>query len=131
MAGQIFEFTDFRPFLRHEIGEMRRFQEEQRKITVMFLRYHDADHMLKTLKESLRSCDVIFRKNDEFFVVMPATDKEGSMHVARVLEERFGHNVVDVNATWPEDGLSEGELLGNLSQYIRAKFDLDLMEIIR
>ncbi|MDR2151723.1 MAG: hypothetical protein LBO72_02775 [Helicobacteraceae bacterium] len=131
MAGQIFEFADFRPFLRHEIGEMSRIQEEQRKITIMFLQYHDSDRMLKALKDSLRTGDVIFRKNDAFFVIMPSTDKEGAMHVARVLEERFGHAIVDVNATWPEDGTTEGELLGSLAQYISAKCDVDLMEIIR
>jgi hypothetical protein len=131
MAAQIFEFADFRPFLRHEIGEMRRFLEEQRKITIMFLRCNGADRMLKALKDSLRTGDVIFRKNDIFFVVMPATDKEGAMHVARAMEERFEQAIVDVNATWPEDGVTEGELLSNLSQYISAKCELDLMDIIR
>ncbi|MDR0664922.1 MAG: hypothetical protein LBF86_05310 [Helicobacteraceae bacterium] len=131
MAGQTLEFADFRPFLRHEIGELSRIREEQRKFTVMFLQYHDADRMFKALRDTLRTADVIFRKNDVFFVVMPATDKEGAMHVARTLEEHFGHAIADVNATWPEDGLSEGELLGNFSQYIRAKCDLDLMGILR
>ncbi|MDR2033912.1 MAG: GGDEF domain-containing protein [Helicobacteraceae bacterium] len=131
MAGQVFEFSDLRPFIRHEIGEMQRFQEDKRKITIMFLRHQEGDRMLKALKDSLRTSDAVFRKSDAFFVVMAATDKEGAMHVARILEDYFEHSIADVNATWPEDGATEGELLASLSQYIRSKCDLDLLDIIR
>jgi hypothetical protein len=131
MAGQIFGFGDLRPFIRHEIGEMQRFQEDKRKITIMFLRRSEGERTLKALKDSLRNSDVVFHNKDVFFVVMPGTDKEGAMHVARMLEEYFSETIVDVNATWPEDGETEGELLANFSQYIRSKCGLDLMEIIR
>ncbi|GHS90113.1 hypothetical protein FACS189487_11450 [Campylobacterota bacterium] len=131
MAGQIFEFSDFRPFIRHEIGEMQRFLEEKRKITIMFMRHPEPERVLKVLKDSLRTSDVVFHKNDLFFVVMPATDKEGAMHVARMMEEYFGYQIADVNATWPEDGSTEGEILASLAQYIESKCSIDLMEIIR
>ncbi|MDR2904432.1 MAG: hypothetical protein LBU73_00510 [Helicobacteraceae bacterium] len=131
MAGQIFHFSDFRPFIRHEIGEMGRLLEDRRKITIMFVRHSEPQRMLKVLKDALRTSDVIFRKNDLFLIVMPATDKEGAMHVARMMEEYFGHTIVDVNATWPEDGTTEGDLLANFAQYIASKCSLDLMDILK
>ncbi|GHV09719.1 hypothetical protein AGMMS50229_20320 [Campylobacterota bacterium] len=130
MAGQIFEFVDFRGLIRHEIGEMLRMREDQRKITIMFFEHNKGESVVKVLKDALRTCDVIFHRDEVFFVVMPLTDKEGAMHVARTLEEYFGEDVKDVNATWPEDGLSEEELLTNFAQYIRTKCHLDLWQML-
>ena len=130
MAGQVFIFEDFRPFLRHEIGLMQRMREDQRKITIMFIQHGDGDRTLKVLIESLRTSDVVFRRDDLFFVAMPATDKEGAMHVERLLEEYFKHPVTDVNATWPEDGRDEIELLANFSQYIYGKCNVDITDIL-
>ncbi|GHS84748.1 hypothetical protein FACS1894103_5680 [Campylobacterota bacterium] len=130
MAGQIFVFEDFRPFLRHEIGLMQRMREDQRKITIMFLKHGDQSRVMKVLVESLRTSDVVFTRDDMFFVVMPATDKEGAMHVARLLEEYFKHPVSDVNATWPEDGQDDTELLANFSQYIHGKCNIDITDIV-
>ncbi|MDR3162364.1 MAG: hypothetical protein LBT81_00680 [Helicobacteraceae bacterium] len=130
MGGQVFLYGDFVPFLRHEIGEMRRLQEDQRKITIMFLQVKAPESGLKFLQGSLRTSDVIFHKGDAFLIVMPLTDKEGAMHVARVLEEYYGERVHDVNATWPEDGEDEGALLTNFAQYIRSKCGIDLFSLI-
>ncbi|MDR3347152.1 MAG: hypothetical protein LBN32_00920 [Helicobacteraceae bacterium] len=130
MAGQIFAFDDFRVFIRHEIGEMQRLLEDQRKITVMFFEHGESERVLNVLIESLRTSDVVFYRMDYFFVVMPLTDKEGAMHVARNLEDFFGEDVRDVNATWPEDGKTENELLSNFAQYIRTKCGLDMWNLI-
>lgn len=131
MAGQRFLFEDFKPFLRHEIGEMERMIEEKRKITIMFFQLdEDAARVAEVLKDTLRDADVIFNKADKFFVVLPTTDKEGAMHVARLLEEYFGRKIKDVAATWPEDGRSEKEIVDSLIEYVKSLHNIDLTPIL-
>lgn len=131
MAGQSFAFEDFKPLIRHEIGEMERMMEDHRKITIMFFQLNETEERVsEVLKDTLRHADVIFHKAGHFFLVLPATDKEGAMHVARLLEQYFGRKVKDVAATWPEDGNNEPQLIDSLVEYVKSLHNIDLKPII-
>lgn len=131
MAGQKFMFEDLKPFLRHEIGSMERLDEDRRKMTVMYFHLNEtAERVTEVLKDALREADVIFKKGDEFFIVLPLTDKEGAMYVARLLERYFGHKVKDVATTWPEDGDTAEEILASLIEYVKSIHNIDLKPIL-
>ncbi len=131
MAGQVFQFADFKPFIRHEIGEMERMAEEHRKLTVLYVRLNESpDRVSDVLKDTLRHADVIFNSGDHFFLVLPTTDKEGAMHVARLLEQYFGRKVHDVATTWPEDGQSEPEVVASMIEYVQSLHGIDLKAVV-
>lgn len=131
MAGQVFQFADLKPFIRHEIGEMERMAEEHRKLTVLYVRLSESpERVSDVLKDTLRHADVIFSSGDHFFLALPTTDKEGAMHVARLLEQYFERRVHDVATTWPEDGLTEAEITGSLVEYVQSLHGIDLRPVI-
>jgi hypothetical protein len=131
MAGQVFQFADFKPFIRHEIGEMERMAEEHRKLTVLYVRLNESpDRVSEVLKDTLRHADVIFNRGEHFFLALPTTDKEGAMHVARLLEQYFERKVHDVATTWPEDGMDEAAITGSLIEYVQSLHGIDLTAVI-
>lgn len=132
MAGQIMSFDNFKPFLRHEIGEMQRIVEESRKFTVLFFKLKESkERVADVLKDALRHADVIFEKDGYFFLVLPSTDKEGAMHVARLLETYFGEKIKDVATTWPEDGKYSSDIINSVVEYVRSIHNLDLGHLFR
>jgi len=130
MSGHIFPFEYLPAFIRHEIGEIQRYYEEQRQLTILYFHLdRDTEAIHAELEGALRECDAIFHRQGDFFLVLPGTDKEGGLHVGGMMAEAFDRNVNEVAATWPEDGNEESELMSALVEYARHHHALDLEEI--
>ncbi|SFD00003.1 hypothetical protein SAMN05660831_00393 [Thiohalospira halophila DSM 15071] len=130
MSGHIFPFEYLPAFIRHEIGEIQRYFEEQRQLTVLYFHLdRDTEAIHAELEGALRECDAIFHRKGDFFLVLPGTDKEGGLHVGGMMAEAFDRPVNEVAATWPEDGNEEHELMSALVEYARHHHALDLEEI--
>ncbi|MGM0412015.1 MAG: hypothetical protein ACQERG_01725 [Pseudomonadota bacterium] len=131
MSGHIFPYDYLPAFIRHEIGEIQRYYEEQKRLTVLYFHLdRDTAAIHAELEGALRECDAIFHRKGHFFLVLPGTDKEGGLHVGGMMAEAFDRSVNEVAASWPEDGKDEPSLMAALMEYARYHHALDLEEIL-
>jgi len=132
MSGQRFSFDDFHSLLRMEVGRGRRVKEVPYRFSLLYFQLHETPEMVQDVaKEMLRQSDAVFHRKEHFFLILPETDKEGALHIPRLLEEYFKRPVFDSAVTFPEDGDTEEDLVATLADQARSVHGVALETVLR
>jgi len=129
MAGIHFAFEDFKQLLALNIGISDRLDENRAEsFTLLYCDFKDMDSEIITesLQEILRTSDSIVNYGGDYFFVLPYTDKYGAEIVKKMFDEFFGKFLNSFLLSYPADGESPEELLGNMQDSVSTFFKDDL-----
>lgn len=129
MAGIHFKFSDFKQLVHLNMGISDRLDENRAEsFTLLYCSFAGIDEAAvdTCLQEILRTSDAIVNKNDDYFFVLPYTDKYGADIVKKMLDEFFGKFLNSFMLSYPADGESPEELLGNMQDSVSVFFKDDL-----
>ena len=133
MAGIHFSFDDFKQLLSLSIGLSERLNENRAEsFTLLYCDFSQisAEVIDSSLEEILRTSDSILNHEKDYFFILPYTDKYGAEIVKKMFDEFFAQHLTSFLVSYPVDGESAEELLGNLqdSTSIFCKKDLHCLD---
>ena len=129
MAGIHFAFEDFKQLLALNIGISDRLDENRAEsFTLLYCDFKDmsSNIITESLQEILRTSDSIVNHGGDYFFVLPYTDKYGAEIVKKMFDEFFGKFLNSFLLSYPADGESPEELLGNMQDSVSTFFKDDL-----
>jgi len=129
MAGIHFTFEDFRQLLALNIGISERLDENRAEsFTLLYCNLKEIDDKLidSSIGEILRTSDSIVNHGKDYFFVLPYTDKYGADIVEKMFIEFFGEYINSFMLSYPADGESPEELLGNMQDSVSTFYKDDL-----
>ena len=129
MAGIHFQFEDFRQLLALNMGISDRLDENRAEsFTLLYCDFSDTPSEVvdASLKEILRTSDSIVNYGSDYFFVLPYTDKYGAEIVKKMFDEFFAKFLNSFLLSYPADGESPEELLGNMQDSVSTFFKDDL-----
>ena len=129
MAGIHFAFEDFKQLLRLNMGISDRLDENRAESFTLL--YCDFAEIPKTqvensLKEILRTSDSIVNYGQDYFFVLPYTDKYGADIVKKMFDDFFDQHIQSFMLSYPADGEKAEEILGNLQDSVSVFLKKDL-----
>jgi|GEM_PF-5549149 len=135
MSAIRMNIVDLHPFIDSQISRINRYSSESEKetLTIVFIKAEigTISEIVYMLQDNLRDADVIFHKDDYFFLVLPETDSTGGLHIEEVLKEFLDRKDLSVGiATLPEDGKTKESLLDSLQAVCQSSFNIDLKDYI-
>ena len=129
MAGIHFSFIDFKQLLSLNIGISQRLDENRAEsFTVLYCKFKDIDPeaVVSSLRSILRNSDSIVNNGDDFFFVLPYTDKYGAETVKKMFDDAFEVHLDSFLLSYPVDGETPEELLGFLQDSVSTFYKYDL-----
>lgn len=129
MAGIHFTFDNFKQLLNLNMGISDRLDENRAEsFTILYCSLADIDkEAIDTcLREILRTSDAIVNHESDYFFVLPYTDKYGADIVKKMLDEFFGRFLNSFMLSYPADGETSEEILGNMQDSVSVFFKDDL-----
>ncbi len=113
------KFNDFNVFLKKEIARGNRYNRNFSLILIYRNREKQFNPLERSsiadiLNEALREADIYIIGERWIFILLPETNKYGSMRVLERLKEVFNQQFLDLRfflANFPDDGLSDKELV--------------------
>lgn len=129
MAGIHFAFEDFRQLLALNMGISDRLDENRAEsFTLLYCNFKDTSSEVvdASLKEILRTSDSIVNYENDYFFVLPYTDKYGAEIVKKMFDEFFAKFLDSFLLSYPADGETPEELLGNMQDSVSTFFKDDL-----
>jgi len=129
MAGIHFTFEDFKQLLALNIGISDRLDENRAEsFTLLYCDFKgmQSEVVNESLKEILRTSDSIVNYGGDYFFVLPYTDKYGAEIVKKMFDEFFGKFLNAFLLSYPADGETPEELLGNMQDSVSTFFKDDL-----
>ncbi|GEM_PF-915436 len=119
------EFEQFNVFLKKEIARGNRYNRNFSLILIYRNREKNFNALEKSsiedlLSEALREADIFIVGERWVFILLPETNKYGSMRVLERLKEVFNQQFLDLRfflSNFPDDGLSENELIKKALAY--------------
>ena len=129
MAGIQFSFDNFQQLLELNIGISDRLDENRAEsFTLLYCDFSDIpeDVVDASLAEILRTSDSIVHYKNEYFFVLPYTDKYGAEIVKKMFDEFFAKFLNSFLLSYPADGESPSEILGSMQDSVSTFYKKDL-----
>ncbi len=129
MAGIHFTFEDFKQLLALNMGISDRLDENRAEsFTLLYCNLVEIDQEIidNSLGEVLRTSDSIVNHEKNYFFVLPYTDKYGADIVKKMFDEFYGKYLNSFMLSYPADGESPEELLGNMQDSVSTFYKDDL-----
>ncbi len=136
MAGVHFQFEDFKQLLRLNIGIADRLDENRAEsFTVLYCDFSSQkdDRITAALGQILRTSDTIANKENDYFFVLPYTDKYGAEIVKKLFDDFFGNFLNSFLISYPSNGENADELTDVLQNSVKhfCKKDLDYLDLLK
>ncbi len=119
-------FDDFQEILRWEIEKINRFQCPK-ELCVVYLKpefKEEFEKLRKVIKEVLRKTDLLTSVEDNIFLILPNTTKEGAQFISKAIYDFFNKQVIEVYIDFPKDGTTKDELIKNLIKAVENKYGI-------
>ena len=129
MAGIHFTFDNFKQLLHLNMGISDRLDENRAEsFTLLYCSFKDVEQesIDSSLQQILRTSDSIVNYESDYFFVLPYTDKYGADIVKKMFDEFFGKYLNSFMLSYPADGESPEEILGNMQDSVSTFFKDDL-----
>lgn len=107
MAGIHFSFENFEQLLKLNIGISDRLDENRAEsFTILYCDFSGIDEQIvkSSLESTLRTSDSIVNSGNEYFFVLPYTDKYGAEIVKKMFDEFFAKFLPAFLVSYPADG---------------------------
>ncbi len=122
MAGVHFNYESFKQLLRLSIGIAGRLDENRAEsLTVLYCDFsdiNDAD-IENSLQEVLRNSDSIVNHENDYYFVLPYTDKYGAETVRKMFSDFFDKDFIHFVVSFPVDGEDAQELIDFLQNGVK------------
>ncbi len=119
-------FEDFENILKWEIAKINRFQCPD-ELCVMYTRPEFKEEFPKlkeVIKEVLRNTDLITSTDENIFLILPNTNKEGAKFISEAIYDFFNKQVVEYYIDFPKDAKSKDELIEKLIKDVENKYGI-------
>ncbi len=119
-------FGDFENILKWEIAKIERFQCPD-ELCVMYARPEFEEEFPKlkeVIKEVLRNTDLITSVDENIFLILPNTNKEGAKFISEAIYNFFNKQVVEYYIDFPKDARTKDELIEKLLKDIENKYGI-------
>jgi len=129
MAGIHFTFENFKQLMKLNIGIADRLDENRAEsFTLLYCDFAGVSPEIITasLQEILRTSDSIINSGTDYFFVLPYTDKYGADIVKKMFDEFFARYLNSFLLSYPADGESPEEILGNMQDSVSTFLKKDL-----
>jgi len=135
MAGVHFNYDSFKQLLRLSIGIAGRLDENRAEsLTLLYCDFTDIDDMdvENSLQEVLRNSDSIINKGNDFYFVLPYTDKYGAETVRKMFADFFDKEFTNFVVSYPVDGEDAEELTDFLQNSVKkfCKKDITYLDTL-
>ena len=129
MAGIHFGFDNFKQLLDLTVGIAERLDENRSEsFTLLYCNFSgiQKDVISSSLEEALRTSDSVVNSGDDYFFVLPYTDKYGAGIVKDMFVEFFAKNLDSYMVSYPRDGETSKALIEELADIVSATYKNDL-----
>jgi len=129
MAGIHFSFENFKQLLALNMGISDRLDENRAEsFTLLYCKFKDVPQevITQSLKDSLRTSDSVVNHGEDYFFVLPYTDKYGAEIVKNMFDEFFAQYLDSFLLSYPVDGETPEALLSNMQDSVSHFFKDDL-----
>ncbi len=129
MAGIHFSFDNFKQLVHLNMGISDRLDENRAEsFTLLYCSFAGIDKAAidTCLQEILRTSDSIVNHENDYFFVLPYTDKYGADIVKKMFDEFFGKFLNSFMLSYPADGETPEELLENMQDSVSVFYKDDL-----
>lgn len=129
MAGIHFSFENFRQLMDLNIGISNRLDENRAEsFTLLYCDFSgiSQDVVDTCLAEILRTSDSIVHEGNDYFFVLPYTDKYGAEIVKKMFDEFFAKFLNSFLLSYPVDGETSETILGAMQDSVSTFFKDDL-----
>ena len=133
MAGIHFSFDNFKQLLDLNIGISDRLDENRAEsFTLLYCNFAglEPDVVDASLLGTLRTSDSIVNYKNDYFFVLPYTDKYGAEIVKTMFDDFFGKPIPSFLISYPVDGENSKELLSFMQDSTSTflKYDLHCLD---
>ena len=129
MAGVHFSFDNFKHLMDLNIGISDRLDENRAEsFTLLYCNFSGIEQNVvdASLLEILRSSDSIANHEDDYFFVLPYTDKYGADIVKRMFDDFFAKYLDSFLLSYPADGETSKNILQNLQDSVSTFYKKEL-----
>ena len=129
MAGIHFTFDNFKQLMQLNIGISDRLDENRAEsFTLLYCDFSEipAEVIDDSISQILRTSDSIANEGRDYFFVLPYTDKYGADIVKKMFDEFFAKYLNSFVLSYPADGETPEEILGNMQDSVSTFFKKDL-----
>ena len=129
MAGIHFSFDNFKQLMNLNIGISDRLDENRAEsFTLLYCDFSGlaTDVVDASLLEILRTSDSIVNHENDYFFVLPYTDKYGAEIVKKMFDEFFAKHLNSFLLSYPVDGETSEEILGFMQDSVSTFLKKDL-----
>jgi hypothetical protein len=129
MAGIHFSFENFKQLLALNMGISDRLDENRAEsFTVLYCKFKNVPQevITQSLQDSLRTSDSVVNNKEDYFFVLPYTDKYGAEIVKNMFDEFFAQYLDSFLVSYPVDGETPEALLSNIQDSVSHFYKDDL-----
>jgi len=129
MAGIHFPFINMRKLVELNIGMSDRIDEGRAEsFTILYCDFKNLNKKgISALLDSiLRRSDMIVNDEEDYFFILPYTDKYGAENVKKMFDDFFATYLSSFVVSYPADGESAEELIGFLQDSVSTFCKNDL-----
>lgn len=129
MAGVHFKYDSFKQLIRLNIGLAGRFDEGRAEnLTLLYCDFSEIDDMdiENSLQEVLRNSDSLVNKGNDFYFLLPYTDKYGAETVRKMFSDFFDKDFAHLVVSYPVDGEDTDELTQYLQNAVKKFCNKDI-----
>lgn len=129
MAGVHFSFENFKQLMDLNIGISQRLDENRAEsFTLLYCDFSgiEKDVIDASLIDILRTSDSIVNYENDYFFVLPYTDKYGAEIVKKMFDEFFAKFLNSFLLSYPADGETAEEIFGSMQDSVSLFFKQDL-----
>jgi len=135
MAGVHFNYDSFKQLLRLSIGIAGRLDENRAEsLTLLYCDFTDINNadIENSLQEVLRNSDSIVNYGNDFYFVLPYTDKYGAEIVKKMFSDFFDKEFAHLLVSYPVDGEDAEELMDFLQNSVEkfCKKDITYLDAL-
>lgn len=129
MAGIHFSFENFKQLMELNIGISDRLDENRAEsFTLLYCDFSGISPEIvdDSLSQILRNSDAIVNYENDYFFVLPYTDKYGAEIVKKMFDEFFAKFLNSFLLSYPADGETPEDLFGNMQDSVSVFYKKDL-----
>ncbi len=130
MAGVHFLYKNFKQLIRLNIGISERLDENRAEsFTLLYCDFSSftQEEIDTSLRDVLRNSDSIINHNDDYFFVLPYTDKYGADIVKSQFDDFYGRKLTSFLVSYPVDGETAEEIIEFLQNSVSRFCKKDLI----
>jgi hypothetical protein len=129
MAGIHFSFENFKQLMELNIGISDRLDENRAEsFTLLYCDFSGISPEIvdDSLSQILRNSDAIVNYENDYFFVLPYTDKYGAEIVKKMFDEFFAKFLNSFLLSYPADGETPEDIFGNMQDSVSVFYKQDL-----